>query len=126
MSKLLKAIAAKHRPHIAARMTKENGYNEDKHRVSDDLVKAGLMTKAEQADLDGCIEDLASDGHLGAGVMRSAQTGGVNTDRLNDVELLKEILGDDLPADGNDGDDDGNITDSAVDSDIETAGTARN
>jgi hypothetical protein len=106
---MLKAIATAHRPHLAAKMTKENGYDEQKHLLTDDLVKAGIMTQSEADDLDGCVDDLAADGHDGAGVIKAARSGEVDKSKLNDDELLKALftaIGPDDGSDDVDGDDD--------------------
>ena len=52
MSKLLKAVAARHRPLIAAKMTPENGYKESKHLTASHLHKAAIIDKIEKSNLD--------------------------------------------------------------------------
>lgn len=127
MSKLLKHLVKKHRPAIAALMTAKNGYDETKHRTPAELAKAGVVSKAQAKDLDDCFGDLSNDGDLAGALMQSASNGGINPDRFNDQDFLNEILGDEVKGDasndGNDGDDDGNITDSALDSDVDAQGT---
>jgi hypothetical protein len=92
MSHLLKAIAKTHRPHLAAKMTAENGYDADKHRFAADLAKDGILTKAEAEDLDGCVDDLATDGHDGAALYKAAQSGEVDSSKLNDDELIAQLM----------------------------------
>lgn len=117
MSKLLKATIASHRPHIAARMTAENGYDATKHLHTKDLTKAGLINQAEQDDLDGCVDDLAASGHQGAGYINAAKAGMVGDTGLNDDALIKELLGelapngDTMATDGDSGEGIGNSED---------------
>lgn len=92
MSKLLKAVATKHRPHIAAKMTPENGYNEKKHLFGDDLHKAGIITKPDADDLDGCVEDLFGDGDPAAKALKQAKKGRINKDRLNDEDFVNALM----------------------------------
>lgn len=94
MSKLLKAVATKHRPHIAAKMTKENGYDAKKHLTGKHLHAAGVISEDEAKDLDDCVQQLGDA-------------------FSNNDDFRKAMLGDDagpdddgLDDDGTDGDDD--------------------
>lgn len=106
MSKLLKAVAAVHRPHIAAKMIAENGYDETKHLRSKDLHKAGIINKPELDDLDDCLADLAKGHHNGANALLSALDGS----KLNDAESVKSLMAMDSDT-GNDEDDDADGSD---------------
>lgn len=64
MSKQLHAVATKHRPLTAAKMTAENGYDETKHKSGADLHAAGVISADEGKDLDDCLEDLKAGGML--------------------------------------------------------------
>lgn len=106
MSKLLKAVATKHRPHIAALMTPEKGYNEKKHLFTDDLAKAGVINADQASDLDGCVEDLFNDGSPAAKALKQAKAGKISKDRLNDDDFINALLASD-PGTDDDGDDEG-------------------
>lgn len=104
MSKLLKAIATKHRPHIAAKMVPDNGYIEKKHLFPEDLAKAGVINSDESNDLDGCVEDMFGDGHPAAKALKNAKSGKMSKDRLNDEDFVNALMMSDPGTD--DGDDD--------------------
>lgn len=115
MSKALKAIATKHRPHIAARMTAENGYDGVKHLHVADLHKAGIISKLEADDLGGCVDDLAGSGDPLAAFLKAAETGEVKSDGLNNQDLVDALTTDsDEDADDGDGMDDMADSDSKV------------
>lgn len=105
MSKLLKAVATKHRPHIAAKMTKENGYDENKHLLARDLKTSGVISKADSADLDECLDDLVGDGHTGAKALKAAGDGKLDPSKLNDTDFVNALMAMDDDG-GNDSDDD--------------------
>lgn len=104
MSKILKKVLATHRPHIAARLTKESGYDEKKHLYPKHLHEAGIINKDELADLDGCIDDAASTGDNFAAALRSAMSGELNEGKLNSDAFIKNLMA--LDPDGKDGDED--------------------
>lgn len=104
MSKLLKKVATRHRPHIAAKMVEANGYDETKHRTTAELTKAGIITAADATDLDGCIDDLASSGDSAGGFLKAARSGEVDPDKLNIDELVSELM-DGADVEDNDGED---------------------
>lgn len=117
MSKLLKAVLRKHRPHIVAKMTKENGYDETKHLHAKDLHKAGIISKSDLDDVENCLDDLAAGHHNGVNALRAAASGELSKDKLNDDAFIKTImaLDSDTGGDGDsvdaDSDDDGPIGD---------------
>lgn len=104
MSKVLKKVLETHRPHIAARLTKENGYDGQKHLHVSDLHKAGIISDAEKADLDGCIDDAAGTGDHFAGALKAAMAGELNEGKLNSDAFIKSLMA--LDPDGKDGDED--------------------
>lgn len=105
MSKLLKAAIKNHRPHIAARLTKENGYDERKHLHASDLHEAGFIDGAELADLQGCVDDLASSGSNTARALKAAMSGELSADKMNDDAFIKALMALDSDVGGDDGDD---------------------
>jgi len=111
MSKLLKKVVTRHRPHLAAKMTAANGYDAAKHRTTADLKKAGIFSAAEAADIDACIEDLSGVGDNMGGALKAASSGEINPDKLNDDAFIESLL------DGADSvDDDGdNLDDADID-----------
>jgi len=119
MSKLLKATIAKHRPHIAARLTEANGYDEAKHIHSGDLHRAGLINDQEKADLDGCVDDLNGDGSALAGALKAIMSGKLPMGKANDDEFIKSLMDLDGQADSDEGEDDGDAVDDLSDSDEE-------
>lgn len=110
MSKLLKAVARKHRPAIAAKMVKANGYDEARHLLSHDLHKAGIIDKSEKADFDACTDDLASTGSVAGMALKAASQGRGDKAKLNDPEFVKALMALDSDT-GADNDDDGDDTD---------------
>lgn len=104
MSKVLKKVLATHRPHIAARLTTENGYDEGKHLHVSHLHKAGLITDAEKDDLDGCVDDAAGTGDHFAAALKAAMSGEISNTKLNDDDFIKSLMA--LDPDGKDGDED--------------------
>ena len=105
MSKLLKAVATRHRPAIAAKMVKENGYDETRHLLSKDLHKAGIIDKTEKKDLDDCVGDLAGDGSVAGAALLAALSGRGDKNSLNDENFVKSLMAMD-PDTGNDNDSD--------------------
>lgn len=107
MSKLLKAVIAPHRPHIAARMTAEHGYDESKHLHVKDLKKAKVITAAEATDLDDCLRDLAGSGSNAAGYLNAVSAGMLDSKSLNDDDFIRALMatdsdeGDDTDPDDN-------------------------
>lgn len=112
MSKLLKATIKPHRPHIAAKMTPENGYDETKHLHVKDLKKAKVITSAEAADLDDCLKDLAGSGSNAAGYLNAASAGMLDSKSLNDDAFIKALMATDSDeGDDTDSDDDSELGD---------------
>lgn len=115
MSKLLKAVAKRHRPHVAAKMTPKHGYNETKHLFANDLAKAGIITGAAAKDLDECGDELDASGSNLGKAYNAAKSGMISPDKLNDADFVKSLLDMDGAVDsdtGNDGDDgDGELED---------------
>lgn len=111
MSKLLKKVATTHRPHIAAKMTAANGYDETKHRTSAELHKAGIISAADKASLDDCVDDLSGLGDNFGGALKAAMSGEISPDKLNDDDFIRSLM------DGADSvDDDGeNLDDADID-----------
>jgi hypothetical protein len=107
MSKLLKAVARKHRPAIAAKMVKANGYDETRHLLSGDLHKAGIIDKTEKKDFDGCVDDLADTGSVAGSALRAAAQGRGDTAKLNDPDFVKALMA----LDSDTGEDGGNSDD---------------
>lgn len=120
MSKLLKAVATKHRPHIAAKMEPANGYDETKHHFPRDLVKAKVVTKPEGLDLEGCLGDLDDTGSHAAAALKAAQSGKINKDTLNDDAFVKALMAmdDDGAPDDLDEDDNADGDDQPIDEDV--------
>jgi hypothetical protein len=106
MSKALKAVAKRHRPTVAEKMSPENGYNENKHLFPEDLQKAGIISKDESTDLNGCLDDLVSGGDALAGALKGAKAGKVNKDRLNDDDFINALIASGAGVDDDDTDDD--------------------
>lgn len=98
MSKLLKAIAAKHRPHIAAKMNAANDYDETKHTHAKHLRSAGIIDKAELDDLTQCLDDLSKGGSSAANYLKNGKDSG----KLNDADFVRAMMA----ADSDVGDDD--------------------
>lgn len=119
MSKLLKATIGKHRPHLAARLTEANGYDEAKHIHSGDLHRAGLINDQEKADLDGCVDDLAGDNSALAGALKAIMSGELPMGKANDDEFIKSLMDIDGATDSDEGEDDGDAVDDLTDSDEE-------
>lgn len=92
MSKLLKAVARKHRPAIAAKMIKANGYDETRHLLSKDLHKAGIITTGERNDLDLCTDELADTGGVAGAALKAANEGRGDPSKLNDVDFVKALM----------------------------------
>lgn len=105
MSKLLKAVAKAHRPHIAAKMTKENGYDESKHLHPHHLHEAGIINDTERKDLDECIGELADGGDNAGMALRAALAGELNEGKLNSKTFMDSIGVTDSDEDEDDGDD---------------------
>ena len=114
MSKLLKAVAKRHRPHIAAKMTTENGYDENKHLTAKDLRNAGIISSDEHDDLSACLDDLEADGQPVKSALKNSSAEQLNDDDF--VNQLMGIIGDDDGAidDDDDNDDDAEDGDNAT------------
>jgi polyhydroxyalkanoate synthesis regulator phasin len=93
MSKLLHTFATIHLPHIAAKMTPENGYRPEAHSVAADLVADGVITAEEGKHFEDCIAELAAQDDDTAKLLQAAASG---KDRKDNLENL---IGDEIKED---------------------------
>lgn len=108
MSKLLKAIATKHRPAVAERMIPANGYDEKKHTHPKDLKNAGVISAAQAKELDDCLDDLGEGGSAAANTLKNAKSS-KSKEKLNDADFVKMLM--DIDSDtGSDNPDDDTLT----------------
>src|SRR5258708_3623743 len=92
MSKLLKAIAQRHRPRIADKMVPENGYDEVKHTHPASLHKAKIINDNEFTDLEECLDELSKGGDPAANVLKNTKPGSQDKQRLNDADFVNALM----------------------------------
>jgi hypothetical protein len=88
MSKLIKKVVDRHAPHISAKMTKENGYDETKHLTTKELKEYGIISNEDGTFIDECMDSYPN---LKA-VMKAINSGELSKDKMNDKDFVDSLF----------------------------------